>query len=85
MSEHEECDDPYCNQREEYEIEFILTVKGTVMAHSEAEADELATAVLLGLDASLPSSFSDDWTERPQFQEADYSLDSVSMRETRAL
>lgn len=87
MSEEEcdgACDDPNCNQREEYEVEFMVIVKGTVMAHSEAEADELASAVSMDIGADLPDSFSAEWTEDPDFFSVDYSLDSPSMRAVRA-
>jgi len=79
-----ECDDAYCEEREEYEVEFTITVKGTVMAHSEEEADELAGAVVTDLDAELPTSFPEEWSDHPSFYGADYSLNSMSMRAARA-
>lgn len=74
-----DCDDPYCEQREEYEVEFTITVKGTLMAHSEEEADDLASAVSMDIGADIPNSFSEEWTDDPDFFGVDYSLDSASM------
>lgn len=80
----ENCEDPYCEKREEYEVEFSITVKGTVMAHSEMEADELASAVSSEFDADLPTSFSEEWTESPSFTGTEYTLDSLSLQQARA-
>lgn len=78
------CDDPYCEQREEYDVEFSVIMKGTVMAHSEEEADALASAVSMDISAAVPDSVSEEWTDAPDFFGVDYSLDSPSLRAVRA-
>jgi hypothetical protein len=78
-----DCDDPYCEAREEYEVEFTIIVKGRLMAHSEEQADELASSVSMDLSAQAPSSVSEEWTDRPEFYGTEYSLDSESLRAAR--
>jgi hypothetical protein len=76
----EDCDDPYCEQREEYEVDFTITVKGVLKAHSKDEADELCDTITLELDVQVPSDVDQRWEEGPTYDSTEWWSTSESER-----
>lgn len=76
----EDCDDPYCERREQYDVEFTITVKGVLRAHSKEEADELCDALTMGLDVQVPSDVDPRWEEGPTYDSTEWWSTSESER-----